>query len=159
MKSQKYTKALKILQKHQEHLSAFGPQNEEALVKAEIEIGYKLPSAYRRFVAEFGTISFMGEEVFGVTNAQSEKSSIPNVVWATLNQRRTMGLPSIYLPIYAIGDGNFIYLKIGDQSYAPLVSLFKDSNNSFVEIPESSSFEDWFLALLEQAVEDFEEED
>jgi hypothetical protein len=83
----------------------------EALVsKAEAVLGLKFPPSYRRFLLELGCGDINGVEVFGLINDNFEKSTVPNGIWLTLNERGSINLDPAYVIVGEGGDGTYYAL-------------------------------------------------
>lgn len=54
---------------------------------------------YLEFIKKFGTVSFNGEEIYGITNDNFINNAIPNGIWLTLNERINLNLPNDLLII------------------------------------------------------------
>ena len=84
-----------------------GAKPESLVAKAEAALGVKFPPTYRRFLLEKGCGDISGVEVFGLISDNFEHSSVPNGIWLTLNERRSIGLSSALILIGEGGDGTF----------------------------------------------------
>lgn len=74
-----------------------GPKPEMLVAKAESALGLRFPPSYRRFLLELGCGDINGLEVYGLIDGDFEKSTVPDGVWLTLNERREFGLDPAYL--------------------------------------------------------------
>lgn len=106
----------------------------EALVsKAEAALGVKFPPTYRRFLLELGCGDINGVEVFGLINDNFEKSTVPNGVWLTLNERRSIDLDPAYVVVGECGDGTYYALDtrhVDAGGESPVVRLSVDAKHS-----------------------------
>ncbi|RJG40627.1 SMI1/KNR4 family protein [Mesorhizobium sp. DCY119] len=58
------------------------------IVAIEARLGVRLPPSYKAMLTQFGTLSFEGIEVYGWTRSGLDGKSIPNVVFATEDDRK-----------------------------------------------------------------------
>ena len=110
-----------------------GAKPEELVAKAEAALGLNFPPSYRRFLLELGCGDIRGLEVFGLINDSFEKSTVPNGIWLTLNQRRATGLNQCYVIIGDGGDGSYYALDIrqaDEKGETPVVRLSHDGRTS-----------------------------
>jgi len=109
MSMQQYEKALELIK--EDGGGDFEGAKPEALVaKAEAALGLKLPPSYRRFLLELGCGDINGLEVFGLINDNFEKSTVPNGIWLTLNERGSIALDPAYVIVGDGGDGTYYAL-------------------------------------------------
>jgi hypothetical protein len=87
-------RALAAIGAHAAEASFVGPRSETMARTAEKALGLKLPPTYRRFVRQLGAGSLGAAEVYGVIDADFERSSVPDAVWATVRAREENGLPA-----------------------------------------------------------------
>ena len=132
MSIQKYKEAREIIE-----LSGGGDfegaKPESLVIKAERALNLTFPPSYRRFLLEMGCGNINGLEVFGLINDNFEKSTVPNGIWLTLNERRSIGLDPAYIIIGDGGDGTYHALdtrKVDSAGEAPVVLLSVDGRHS-----------------------------
>lgn len=115
-------RALAVIGQHEGEASFVGPRAELLVRTAEKALGLKLPPTYRRFVRALGAGSFGAAEVYGVIDADFERSSAPDAVWATLRAREENDLPADLL-ILGHEDDEITCLRIrpGDEEGPVLV--------------------------------------
>ena len=87
-----------------------GAKPELLVSKAETTLGLKFPPSYRRFLLELGCGDINGVEVFGLINDNFEKSTVPNGIWLTLNERAAINLDPAYVIVGGGGDGTYYAL-------------------------------------------------
>lgn len=110
-----------------------GPKPESLVIKAESALDLSFPTSYRRFLLEMGAGDINGLEICGVINDNFEKSSVPNGVWLTLNERKAIGLNPAFILIREAGDGSYYALdtRLKDGSgEAAVVHLSADGKHS-----------------------------
>ncbi len=106
MSVQNYTEARKLIEGAGG--GDFDGAKPEALVaKAESVLDLRFPPSYRRFLLEMGSGDINGFEVYGLINDNFTRSSVPNGIWLTLNERQSMGLDHRYILIGDNGDGSY----------------------------------------------------
>lgn len=129
-----------------------GMKPEALVVKAETALGLKFPPSYRRFLLEMGCGNIYSLEIYGLINDVFEKSSIPNGIWLTLDERRTIGLHPAYVIIGDVGDGAVYGIdtrEVGTDGEAPIVMLSVDRTQSE---RIADSFGDYFLEAVGRVV-------
>jgi hypothetical protein len=125
-----------------------GAKPEVLMAKAEAALGLRFPPSYRRFLLEMGCGGIQGLEVYGLVNGNFEKSTVPNGIWLTLNQRHAIGLNRNFVIIGEGGDGTYYALDTSqakEGGEAPVVRLSVDGRYS-------EAVADSFGAFLLEAV-------
>ena len=83
-----------------------------------------------RFIQmEFGCGDIGGEEFYGIIDDKFLKSTVPNGIWLTMNERQKIGLSNDYVIVLARGDGTYNAIdtsRIGDEGECPVVLLSPD---------------------------------
>ncbi len=128
MNTQQYENAVELIKKAGGG-DFEGPKPESLVVKAESALGLTFPPSYRRFLLEFGCEDINGLEIFGLINDNFDKSTIPNGIWLTLNERQAISLAQIYVIIGDSGDGSYYALDTGQTDAIgenPVVRLSLD---------------------------------
>lgn len=90
-----------------------GPQQIASIEEAERRLGLRFPDSYRRFLTESGAGNLGSDDIYGVFDSHSDTSGIPDVVWATLDGRETLGLPDAAVLIGYDGGEGKIVLDLG----------------------------------------------
>ncbi len=80
------------------------PASEEQIEHAELELGLKFSQEYRRYLRQFGVISFGPNETYGLG---VKDTSFLNIVTALTDFRAIEGFPKSLIPISDIGDGHY----------------------------------------------------
>lgn len=93
--------ALALIAAPPETASFEGPRPKMLVRAAERALGFPLPPTYRRFCAELGAGNIGIGRMPGVIDADFERSSVPDAIWATLRAREDGDLP---LNIVVLGD-------------------------------------------------------
>jgi hypothetical protein len=114
-----YMKAKEILLNNK-NASFVGPRDELLIQEAEEALSLKFPPSYRQFLLDFGCGSINGNEFYGIINSNFEKSTIPNGIWLTLNNRKVAKLPN-----------NLILIAQGYDGYLALDENQKDDLGEF----------------------------
>jgi antitoxin YobK len=116
-----------------------GSKPEALVVKAETALGVKFPPSYRRFLLDLGCGDINGMEVFGLISDNFEKSTVPNGIWLTLNERGSIALDPAYVIVGDGGDGTYYALdtrQVDAFGENPIVRLSVDEKQS-QEVAES----------------------
>jgi hypothetical protein len=94
-------RALALIEEHKDEASFVGPRPKILVRAAEKALGLKLPPTYWRFVTELGAGNFGAAEIYGVVDADFDRSSVPDGIWFTLRAREDGKLPA---DLVVIGD-------------------------------------------------------
>lgn len=141
------TKEIKTRLLDFEFVDFAGPQAEEAVRDAEVNLGVTFPPSYRVFLKEFGAGGVESEEVVGLGGPDHL-----DIVKLTKRLReRDNHLPDCLLPLRNDGFGNYdcIHLDLeGDNKERAIVQWNHDGglNQDYDVI--SPSFSSWFESLL-----------
>lgn len=106
-----------------------GPKSDALVAKAEAALGLSFPPSYRQFLLDMGCGDIAGLEIFGVINENFQNSTVPNGVWLTLNERRSIGLDPAFVIVGDGGDGTYYAIdtrRVDDSGEAPVVRLSTD---------------------------------
>jgi antitoxin YobK len=125
-----------------------GAKPESLVAKAEAALGLTFPPSYRRFLLEMGCGGINGLEVYGLIDDNFERSTVPNGIWLTLDDRRAIGLHPACVIVGDGGDGTHYALdtsQVGDAGEAPVVRLSVDGKQSE---KVADSFGDYFLEAV-----------
>jgi hypothetical protein len=100
----------------------YGSQSEEVIASGERALGLKFPAIYRQFLSEYGAGTFRSTEIYGLIGNEAESSVAPDAVRLTLTTRSDVEIPSNYIIIYSVGDGEVFCLDVKDND-APVVTF------------------------------------
>lgn len=112
--------------------SGSGPATEEMITCYEKKLGVNFPESYKLFLKEYGTLSFNGESFYGISKKGLLAESVPDIVFATLAERKLGCI-----------DNQMIYIK--SSGYGPLFSIDTSiigNNNEPVVVETQLSFTD-----------------
>ena len=101
-----------------------GGKDPALIEKAECTLGLKFPPTYRTFLEKLGCGDIEGLEFYGIIDGDFEKSSVPDAIWLTLNERKS-GLPTSLILIYSNGTGGYYAIdtsQIYSNGESPIVS-------------------------------------
>nr|WP_272874795.1 SMI1/KNR4 family protein [Agrobacterium tumefaciens] len=122
------------------------------IVAIEARLGVRLPPSYKAMLTQFGTLSFEGIEVYGWTRSGLDGKSIPNVVFATEDDRKR-GLVSDQMV-------NFMVAGYGPTFVLDCAEISADGEAPVYEIPAggikrgkdrlADTFGAFFLAEVER---------
>lgn len=147
-------RALALIAEHPESASFEGPRPKMLVRAAESALGLRLPPTYRRFVAELGAGNLGSFEVYGVIDADFERSSVPDAIWATLRAREDGDLP-LDLVVLGDEDGELTCLQVraGDEE-GPVIRLHAgdDADRRGAEAV-APDFGAYLLSRVEEALE------
>ncbi len=115
-----------------------GPKPDSLIAKAEAALKLIFPPSYKIFLKNYGCGSFMGDEFYGIINANFEKSTVPDAIGLTLEYRKK-GLPTSLILIYSFGTGEYAALDLSRTNYegeSPVIACHPgfDINLSRAEI-------------------------
>lgn len=110
MPTDKFQKAVQIIRENIEEADFEGEKPVHLLESAERVLNLSFPDTYREFLKMFGCGDIGGEEFYGLVSENFHKSSIPDAVWLTLEERKS-GLPEGLILIADTGDGSFYALN------------------------------------------------
>jgi antitoxin YobK len=132
MSIEKYEEALKLIE--QAGGGDFEGSKQESLVaKAEAALGLAFPLSYRRFLLERGCGNLKSLEIFGLIDGNFEKSTVPNGIWLTLQERRSINLNPAWILISDGGDGTYYALdtaRVDIHGECPVIRVFVDGRIS-----------------------------
>lgn len=128
-----------------------GPKSEELVRSAEAALGLTLPPTYREFVRRLGCGDISGEEFYGIIKDDFEKSSVPNGIWLTLNERKVANLPESIIIVADNGVGGWYAIdtsKKNTDGDSPVVDWWPNNQPSQVVAEDFGVF---LLQRLRQA--------
>ncbi len=147
-------RALALIAAHPETASFEGPRPKMLVRAAERALGFPLPPTYRRFVAELGAGNMGSAEIYGVIDADFERSSVPDAIWATLRAREDGDLP-LDLVVLGDEDGELTCLQVrAGEEEGPVVRLYagEDADRRGTE-PVAPDFGAYLLSRVEEELE------
>ena len=115
--------------------------------QAEVALNVRFPLTYRRFLNELGCGNVGGFEIFGVIDGNFHSSAVPNGIWLTLNERKTIGLDPKFVIVGEDGDGGYYVIdtqKISMSGDAPVLLL---SPNGILD-KIADDFGDYFPQMI-----------
>ena len=124
-----------------------GKKDSTLIEKAENALGLRFPPTYKRFLAELGCGDIEGLEFYGIIGEDFERSSVPDSIWLTLNERKS-GLPKNLILVCAVGDGTYYALdtsQVSSNEENPVVSY--ELNGSVKQV--AADFGSFFLSELQ----------
>jgi antitoxin YobK len=129
-----------------------GAKPEQLVAKAENVLGLRFPPSYRRFLLEMGCGSVNGFEVYGLINDNFEKSTVPNGIWLTLDERRSIGLDHRYILISESGDGSYYAIDTENLDNAKEAAVVRLSADGHSHEKVANSFGSYFLESVRAVV-------
>ena len=138
-----YDELRTILQSRQD-LQLGTSETEEEVAAAEQQLG-QLPSDYKNFLQEFGSVTFGYSEIFGLGEGLAPYL---NVVTMTLAEREEGGLPPHLVPVMNDGGGNLTCLVVKQDSDDDAVVIWDhEGSRRTGPRPVAASFSEWLLGL------------
>ncbi len=129
-----------------------GPKSEELIGSAQAALGLTFPSTYREFVRRLGCGGIHGEEFYGVINENFDKSSVPDAIWLTLDERRRFNLPEWLIIVADNGLGGGYAIDTSQKNPSgenPVVDWWPSQNmKQFV----AEDFGAFLLQRINQAI-------
>lgn len=83
-----------------------GAKDEMLISQAKAQLSLEFPPSYEQFLRTFGCGDIAGIEIYGIINANSDESGVPDAIWLTLKERNN-GLPANLIIIASTGDGGY----------------------------------------------------
>lgn len=109
MSYQNYKDAMELAKKCKFYTTA-GGKSQEAIKKSEEMLNVKFSRQCREFYEQYGYLSFLGNEIFGIDPDDDSGELEGNSVAYALNDRAEYELPIHWIPIYNFDDGLMAYL-------------------------------------------------
>jgi SMI1-KNR4 cell-wall len=100
-----YERAINHLQANDIKIRSAGTASEDQIIETEERLNVSLPFSYKKFLSDYGTLSFRGSQFYGVPKLGLDAQSIPNVVFATYDLRSRDEVSSGMVNIKASGYG------------------------------------------------------
>ena len=151
-----FEKAMKLAPQCQYYQIA-GTQDSDLLEKVENAYGFKISRQQHEFFEEYGYMSFLGTEIFGIYKDAFEGIYAGNAVIATLQDRIDYSLPEEWIPVYDYDDGYMAYLDYSclNSENEPRVIMAIYTGNGY-EVTEviAEDLGDFLLELVEQQLID-----
>src|SRR5579883_2187962 len=148
MSMQDFNEAVALMESARDLMEFVGPRDPALIEAAERAIGSRFPPTYREFVTRYGAGNFGAFEIDGVINADFYKSSVPNGIWLTLDERRSGYLPNDLLAIGDDGMGGLycIELRDGEEGRVILCELGSAPPDQLARELIANDFGEFFLA-------------
>jgi hypothetical protein len=128
-----------------------GEKTEEIIGRAEEFLGLKFPPSYRQFLRELGCGDIAGKEFYGIIDENFEKSSIPNAIWLTYDERKHSALPKELVLIGQSIEGYYALdiSNTDDEGECPVVDWVAPEVDPTTVAPDFGTF---FLDEIRQLV-------
>lgn len=147
-------RAIALIEAHPETASFEGPRPKMLVRAAERALGLKLPPTYRKFVIELGAGNMGSSEVYGLIDADFERSSVPDAIWATLRAREDDSLP-LDLVVLNDEDGELTCLQVrAGAEEGPVLRLYAGEDEARRGAEQiAADFGQYLLTRVEEALE------
>lgn len=133
-----YKKALKLIKENEGLLVKTKGAELEVIQLAEKKLGVKFPEVYKQFLKDFGYLNFEALQVYGIVNNKLiDKSSVPDGIWYTLDERLRYNFPNELLIIADFGIGELYCLDLSSNNeYGKVIAyiLGYDDNEQIREV-------------------------
>lgn len=150
MSYQNYKEAMELAPKCKFYTTV-GGRSEAEIAKAAEMLGVKFSRQCQEFYADYGYLSFFGNEIFGIDPDSDELEG--NSVAYALNDRAEYGLPKEWIPIYNFDDGYMAYLDYSslnaDGEPCVIVAAYNGSDYQ-VEETIAEDFGEFVLHLVKE---------
>jgi hypothetical protein len=100
-----FEQALAIVRAKPAASDFFGRAPDDNVDAAEQMLGIRMPPSYRMFLTTLGVGSFDDAEFYGIIANKIPGSSVPSMVWQTLENRKLAGFPGTHITIMSSGYG------------------------------------------------------
>jgi cell wall assembly regulator SMI1 len=130
-----------------------GPASEADIELAERMLGRRFPDDYRMFLATLGAGNFGSQEFYGIIPGKVPGSSVPSVVWLTLDERKTADAPVDLLPVWNDGGGYQACVKIAPGSAEDGTVILVDPAYRPMA-RKAASFGEFLHAAIEATIEE-----
>lgn len=152
-----YSQAKILIHEYKDLVDHFGGASSELIAMGETKLGVQFPSDYRKFLLEYGALTFGAAEIYGVFTEDFENSGVPDAVWATLDERRVVKMPTNLVMIYNTEMGEILclnYRELNTNQEPKITSYFP----GFAESVQKNevlynSFGDFLLDIVEGELE------
>lgn len=161
-----YKKAKEIILEKEDLSDYIKNVSYELIEKAEKYLDIKFPNTYKRYLKDFGTLTFGATEIYGIINEDFINSSVPDAIWLTMKKRGDFNLPEQFIQIYSVGEGTEFFLDTSKMknNECPVVSMYvpnflEDKFSEGLLTIEYNNFGDFLLDIIEEELEFQESEE
>ena len=126
----------------------FGPAPEDNVDAAERMLGIRMPPSYRRFRVTLGVGSFDDAEFYGIVANKIPASSVPSMIWRTLEDRKLASYPKTHITIMSSGYGPIFCLDssvVNSEDEYPVIEWTPSTSAANPGARLSESFGAFFL--------------
>lgn len=162
-----FRKAIKLLELNRKYCEFICPQSDFNIFKAEELLNLKFPNSYIQFLRKYGSLDFVSQDIFGLTNNNDFSTYIyENIVCNTLDQRKINidpPFPRSFIPIHALGNGELSCLdtsQMNKEGECPVVAWYFGAtlpNGKYEVLAED--FGAFLLEKIQWGLESLEEEE
>lgn len=143
--------AFSLLNESGAKVYSLGEFDQKAVDTFERVVGIELPEDYVHFIKKYGAVSFLGEEVYGLTKDLDKAKAIPSSIFLTLEYRRRREINEQMIVIYSYGDRGLVSIWKDNDSFSIIetnLSFKRDGNYEVI----AKSFGEFFLELVNSNV-------
>jgi len=155
MSKENYKKGIECIENNKESIFIGKGASNSFVDEAEKLLGVKFSFEYKDFLMRYGSLTFDGGEIYGITSDGFLNSGIPNGVWYTLKQRETCHLPNHLLIIYNTESDEYFCLdfsKLNEEGEPQVVAYAHCVDVEYQTYEKiSDDFGDFLLELLKRS--------
>ncbi|MEG0380585.1 MAG: SMI1/KNR4 family protein [Kurthia sp.] len=146
--------------KYPDELEYFSNVSSELVAKFEKELNIELKGSYKKFLLDFGYLSFGALEIFGIPHKKllKQNEDYTNALAYTIESRNEINLSENLIVIYNFGNGELYCLDLSTD-IPKVVSIWDerpegDQNPPITEVI-AESFEDFLKEYVNVEIKDF----
>ncbi|GGE62135.1 SMI1/KNR4 family protein [Priestia taiwanensis] len=145
---------INIIKTYQKERDFMGGVQESTIQYAEQVLNVKFPESYRWFVGNYGSGGLIGIEIYGCEEIGVDSS----VIYQTRRYREDYKFPLNYIILNDI-DGKVTCLDVDEMDSGECPIVFLDRHTKYRYEYNHENFYEYFLDCLQNAVDNFYEEE
>lgn len=156
MSYQNYKEAMELAPKCKFYTTVGGKSQDE-IKKYEELLGVTFSKQCREFYEQYGYLSFVGNEIFGIDPDDDSGEIEGNSVAYALNDRKEYGLPDKWIPLYNFDDGIMAYLdysSLNDVGEPCVIAARFNDVGYQIEETIAEDFGEFILQLVKEQLAD-----
>jgi hypothetical protein len=122
------------------------------VAKAAAALGVVFPPSYEHFLLERGCGNIGRLEILGLIDDNFDRSSVPNGVWLTLEERKSIGLDPAWVLIAELGDGGYDALDMHRRDASGECPVVRLSTEGALVETVAPNFGQYLLEAVRQVV-------
>lgn len=157
-----YTKTIELIKEKNVDFRKNNKETDCFIHEAEVFLSILFPQSFKKFLKDFGYVSFGGLEIYGIIDNDFVNSSIPDVVWLNNLNRKKFSQPHHIISISDMGDGSDYALdlsQMNSDNECPVV-VWPIGGYEMTQVLEvvAPDFGTWFLDMVKERIK-WKEED